>query len=197
MAPASTSVPYTSVRSAVSRAALPIASSMPDTRSSASFTRTVNAVVPPDAGVPLIVPSAARVRPGGNVPSKSANVYGGVPPDPLSVARYGWFVMGLGSLDYLKDGRDVYDNAQLIYRYPQGRTMTYSSISTNQFLPFFNGQRSEMGEMIIGTEGAIEITVGDGPNNYEPKGSPCIAWWYREPPKETRAIPPALSDIEH
>jgi predicted dehydrogenase len=93
------------------------------------------------------------------------------------------FVMGLGSLDTLKDGRDVYDNIQLIYKYPKGQKLTYSSISTNQFLPFFNGQRPEMGEVIMGTEGTIEITVGDGPNNYEPKGSPCVAWWYREPPK--------------
>ena len=29
------------------------------------------------------------------------------------------FVMGFGSLDTLKDGRDVYDNIQLIYRYPK------------------------------------------------------------------------------
>jgi predicted dehydrogenase len=93
------------------------------------------------------------------------------------------FVMGLGSLDDIKDGRDVYDNVQLIYRYPQGQRLVYSTISTNQFLPMFNGQRSEMGEMIVGTEGTIQITVGDGPNNYEPKGSPAIAWWYREPPK--------------
>src|SRR5438477_849243 len=93
------------------------------------------------------------------------------------------FVMGLGSLDTLKDGRDVYDNIQLIYKYPKGQKLTYSSISTNQFLPFFNGSRPEMGEIIMGTEGTIEITVGDGPNNYEPRGNPCIAWWYREPPK--------------
>src|SRR5216684_5276638 len=93
------------------------------------------------------------------------------------------FVMGLGSLDTLKDGRDVYDNIQLIYRYPKGQKLTYSSISTNQFLPLFNGTRQEMGEIIMGTDGSIEITVGDGPNNYEPKGNPCIAWWYREPPK--------------
>ncbi len=95
------------------------------------------------------------------------------------------FVMGLGSLDILKDGRDVYDNIQLIYKYPGGQKLTYSSISTNQFLPYFNGTRGEMGEIIMGTDGTIEITVGDGPNNYEPKGSPCIAWWYREPPKTT------------
>jgi predicted dehydrogenase len=94
------------------------------------------------------------------------------------------FVMGLGSLDILKDGRDVYDNIQLIYRYPNGQKMTYSSISTNQFLPYFNGQRPEMGEIIMGTEGTVEITVGD--DVHMP-----VAWWYREPPKTTVVTPAA------
>ncbi|HTS60779.1 MAG TPA: Gfo/Idh/MocA family oxidoreductase [Candidatus Acidoferrales bacterium] len=96
----------------------------------------------------------------------------GSPPD---------FVMGLGSLDMLKDGRDVYDNIQLIYRYPKGQKLTYSSISTNQFLPYFNGTRAQMGEIIMGTEGTVEITVGfDYPTM-------AIAWWYREPPKKSSA----------
>jgi predicted dehydrogenase len=86
------------------------------------------------------------------------------------------FVMGLGSLDTLKDGRDVYDNIQLIYKYPKGQKLTYSSISTNQFLPYFNGTRAQMGEIIMGTEGTVEITVGDDDHK-------AIAWWYREPPK--------------
>jgi len=86
------------------------------------------------------------------------------------------FVMGLGSLDLLKDGRDVFDNIQLIYKYPNGQKMTYSSISNNSFLPYFNGSRPEMGECIMGTDGTIEITVGDDVH-------PAIAWWYREPPK--------------
>ena len=93
------------------------------------------------------------------------------------------FVMGLGGLDTLKDGRDVYDNIQLIYSYPGGKKMTYSSVSTNSFLPYFNAQRSEMGECIMGTDGTIEITVGA--DTQAP-----IAWWYREPPKavaETKA----------
>src|SRR6185437_428231 len=87
------------------------------------------------------------------------------------------FVMGLGSLDTLKDGRDINDNIQLIYKYPGGQKMTYSSISNNSFLPYFNGTRPEMGEIIMGTDGTIEITVGDDVH-------PAIAWWYREPPKE-------------
>jgi predicted dehydrogenase len=89
------------------------------------------------------------------------------------------FVMGLGSLDMLKDGRDVFDNIHLIFQYPGGKKFSYSSISTNQHLPYFNSQRSEMGECIMGTDGAVEITVGfDDPH--------AAAWWYREPPKETK-----------
>jgi len=91
------------------------------------------------------------------------------------------FVSGFGSLDVLKDGRDVWDNVQLIYRYPGGRQLTYSSISTNQFLPYFNAARAQMGEIIMGTEGTIEITVGfDDPH--------CVAWWYREPPKKAAEV---------
>jgi predicted dehydrogenase len=97
------------------------------------------------------------------------------------------FVMGLGSLDTLKDGRDVWDNVQLIYKYPKGQKLTYSSISTNQFLPFFNGNRAEMGEIIMGTEGTIEITVG-GDDPDKKVFQPPIAWWYREPPKAAAEI---------
>jgi predicted dehydrogenase len=93
------------------------------------------------------------------------------------------FVMGLGSLDTLKDGRDVWDNIQLIYKYPKGQKLTYSSVSTNQFSPLFNGSRPEFGEIIMGTEGTIQITVGgDDPGK---TFQPPIAWWYPEPPKTT------------
>ncbi len=94
------------------------------------------------------------------------------------------FVMGLGSLDTLKDGRDINDNIQLIYKYPKGQKLTYSSISTNQFLPYFDGNRPEMGEIIMGTDGTVEITVGDDVH-------PAIAWWYREPPKAAATVTPA------
>lgn len=88
------------------------------------------------------------------------------------------WVMGYGSLNDLRDGRDVYDNVQLIYHYPKGQQLTWSGISTNQHLPLFNAGRSEMGEIIMGTEGTIHLTVGEDVHH-------AIAWWYREPPKES------------
>ena len=92
------------------------------------------------------------------------------------------YVIGVGGLDMRKDGRDIFDNIQLIYKYSKNQKLTYSAISTNAHLPYFNASRSEMGECIMGTEGAVEITVGDD------KALPT-AIWFREPqqPRVTKA----------
>ena len=87
------------------------------------------------------------------------------------------FVMGLGGLDTWKDGRDIYDNIQLIYSYPGGRKLVYTAITTNQHLPFLNSQRPEFGEVIMGTAGAVEITVGDGQ-----KTMPTASWFLEPAP---------------
>jgi predicted dehydrogenase len=84
------------------------------------------------------------------------------------------YVIGVGGIDTYKDGRDVYDNIQLIYVYPNGRKLLYSSISTNSHLDLLQAQRQEFGEIIMGTGGTIEITIGD--DNH-----PATALWYREP----------------
>jgi predicted dehydrogenase len=84
------------------------------------------------------------------------------------------FVLGVGGLDTWKDGRDVFDNIQLIYQYPNKQKLLYSAISTNTHLPFLNSMRPEFGECIMGTGGALELTVGDGEKTM-PTGL-----WYRE-----------------
>ena len=86
------------------------------------------------------------------------------------------FVMGLGGLDTWKDdGRDIFDNIQLIYQYSGGRKVTYSAISTNSHMPYFCSTRPEFGMCIMGTAGAVEITIGDGQKTMP------TALWYREP----------------
>jgi predicted dehydrogenase len=84
------------------------------------------------------------------------------------------FVTGVGGIDTFKDGRDVYDNIQLIFKYPQGQKLVYTSISTNQHLPLFESSRTQFGEMIMGTEGTIHITVGSD-------NEPATAMWFYEP----------------
>ena len=87
------------------------------------------------------------------------------------------FVIGVGGLDTWKDGRDVFDNIQLIYKYPNGQKVIYSAISTNVHLPYLESTRPEFGELIMGTGGAIEITVGDGESTMP------TAMWFRDPSK--------------
>jgi predicted dehydrogenase len=84
------------------------------------------------------------------------------------------FVTGVGGLDYMKDGRDVYDHIQLIFSYPAGRRLTYTSISTNNHLPYFQDARTEFGEQIMGTDGTIQITVGAD-------AEPALGLWFYEP----------------
>src|SRR5271154_2936629 len=52
-------------------------------------------------------------------------------------------VLGVGGLDTWKDGRDVYDNIQLIYQYPNGRKLVYSAITTNSHCPYIDSSRPE------------------------------------------------------
>ncbi len=93
------------------------------------------------------------------------------------------FVTGVGGHDYVFDGRDIYDNIQLIFKYPQGQKLIYSSISTNEHLSLFSETRTQFGECIMGTEGTIEITVGTD-------DEPALGLWYREP-KKTEVAPAA------
>ena len=84
------------------------------------------------------------------------------------------YVTGVGGNEFIKDGRTVFDNIQLILKYPAGQKMIYQSICTNNHLTQFQGQRTEFGEVIMGTEGTIEITVGTD-------REPALALWYYEP----------------
>jgi predicted dehydrogenase len=98
------------------------------------------------------------------------------------------FVTGVGALDWKKDGRDVYDNVALILRYPEGRQMTWSAIGSNKHLPMFGGARSEAGEMVMGTEGTIEITIGN-------EEQPAIGLWFYEPNKIKVSTAEAAKEI--
>ncbi len=63
-------------------------------------------------------------------------------------------VTGFGGIDYWKDGREVFDNVSVVYEYPNGLKVVYTSITTNQFDGY--------GEHFMGDKGTLEITVDKG-----------------------------------
>ncbi len=83
-------------------------------------------------------------------------------------------VMGSGDIMFWKDGREVYDNVSLIYRYSNGVKMTYESIISNKF----NG----LEEQILGHKGTIEPEKGK---------------YYFEEVKPAPGIMQLINQIEH
>ncbi len=69
-------------------------------------------------------------------------------------------VVGTGGIDYWKDGREVPDNVQVIFRYSGGRTSFFSSVTTNRF----EGEQIR----VYGTGGTIALTQAGGTAYYEP-----------------------------
>lgn len=69
-------------------------------------------------------------------------------------------VVGSGGIDYWKDGREVPDNIQVIYRYPSGQTLFFSSITTNRL----DGDQVR----VLATEGSVILTETGGTFYDEP-----------------------------
>jgi predicted dehydrogenase len=59
---------------------------------------------------------------------------------------------GYGSINYWKDGREVYDNVNLVYRYDNGTQVIYDSLISNRFYG--------MEVQIMGPKGTIEGETG-------------------------------------
>jgi predicted dehydrogenase len=72
-------------------------------------------------------------------------------------------VIGSGGVDFWKDGRETADNVQVTYRYPGGRTLFFSAITTNHL----DGCEVR----VFGTNGSIVLTEADGTYYYEPRMS--------------------------
>lgn len=61
-------------------------------------------------------------------------------------------IMGMGDIIFWKDGREVYDNVNVIYRYSNGVKINYESLISNKY----NG----MEDQILGHKGTVDMTKG-------------------------------------
>ena len=69
-------------------------------------------------------------------------------------------VIGMGGIDYWKDGREVDDNIEAVFEFPGGRRLAYTSILFNSHYEFV--------EQIMGDQGTLEITLGHAKYYREP-----------------------------
>lgn len=69
-------------------------------------------------------------------------------------------VVGSGDITFYNDGRDVYDNIQAIFSYPNGGRFVFSSLIGNHKVGYQIN--------IYGTGGTVELTLEDGAFYYEP-----------------------------
>lgn len=83
-------------------------------------------------------------------------------------------VVGFGDIVFWKDGREVYDNVSLIYRYANGVKMTYESVISNKFFG--------LEEEILGHKGTMEPEKGK---------------YYFEEVKPAPGIMQMINNIEH
>ena len=60
--------------------------------------------------------------------------------------------IGIGDIVYWKDGREVYDSVNVIYRYSNGVKINYESLISNKY----NGMEAQ----ILGTKGTMELAKG-------------------------------------
>ena len=83
-------------------------------------------------------------------------------------------VMGKGSINYWKDGREVYDNVALIYSYDDGTQFIYDSMTSNRHYG--------LEEQIMGDEGTLEMEVNR-------------RYWEHPPPKPEPPPPPGIVQL--
>ena len=63
-------------------------------------------------------------------------------------------VMGMGGIDYWKDGREVYDNVNVLFEYPEGVKVYFQSLTTNQYDDCYEQFMGDKGTLIMSPGGA-------------------------------------------
>jgi len=82
-------------------------------------------------------------------------------------------VFGTGSINFWKDGREVYDNFSLVFKYPGGINFNYDCLSSNKH----NGMQFQ----VLGNEGTMELESNK---------------FYMENPPQSPAIRSLIHSIE-
>jgi len=77
-------------------------------------------------------------------------------------------VVGIGGIDYWKDGRTVFDNVEVVFEYPSGVKLNYTSLTTNQYDGFY--------EQFMGKDGTLIVSQESGGQYYREPTAEAEEW---------------------
>jgi predicted dehydrogenase len=77
-------------------------------------------------------------------------------------------VSGSGSIVYWKDGREVYDNIQMVFRYPSGRHLVYDSMISNK--------KYGLELQVMGDKGTMELESNRFYSEKPPAPAGILQW---------------------
>lgn len=81
-------------------------------------------------------------------------------------------VVGIGGIDYWKDGRTVFDNVEVVFEYPSGIKLNYTSLTTNQYDGFY--------EQFMGKDGTLIVSQETGGQYYR-EPTAALEDWMKNP----------------
>jgi len=88
-------------------------------------------------------------------------------------------VVGIGGINYWKDGRTVFDNVEVVFEYPSGAKLNYTSLTTNQYDGFY--------EQFMGKDGTLVVSQETGGQYYREPTAEMEAWMKDPAQKQTGA----------
>lgn len=91
-------------------------------------------------------------------------------------------VMGIGGIDYWKDGRETYDNVHLIYGYPNGVKAKFTCLTSNSMDDYRIKVMGDKGTLILDYEKAWFYPEGSYPKetaNVDGVSGATVIWHHR------------------
>ena len=106
-------------------------------------------------------------------------------------------VVGMGGIDYYKDGRETFDNTHLIFDYPNGVRAKFTCLTTNRFQNYMIKVLGKKGTIILDLDKAVLFAENDaaGYDGVDGVSSATMKIWEQGTPIDVQRLDPTLQAL--
>ena len=106
-------------------------------------------------------------------------------------------VVGMGGIDYYKDGRETFDNTHLIFDYPSGVRAKFTCLTTNRFQNYMIKVLGKKGTIILDLDKAVLFAENDaaGYDGVDGVSSATMKIWEQGTPIDVQRLDPTLQAL--